>query len=58
VSDADKFNCNNAVTSPDVTLVTTWAKAAGLDVPIVNAPMGGAAGGRLARRYRAPAASA
>ncbi|KWX26026.1 2-nitropropane dioxygenase [Mycolicibacterium wolinskyi] len=31
-----------------MTLATTWSTAMGLDVPIVNAPMGGAAGGRLA----------
>lgn len=29
-------------------LNTIWSRALGLDVPIVNAPMGGAAGGRLA----------
>ncbi len=40
--------CNNAVTSLIVTLATTWSTAMRLDVPIVNAPMGGAAGGRLA----------
>ncbi|OKH70484.1 2-nitropropane dioxygenase, partial [Mycobacterium sp. SWH-M3] len=31
-----------------MTLATTWSTAMRLDVPIVNAPMGGAAGGRLA----------
>ncbi|MHC9291626.1 nitronate monooxygenase [Mycobacterium sp. LTG2003] len=31
-----------------MTLATSWSTAIGLDVPIVNAPMGGAAGGRLA----------
>ncbi|MGV0741439.1 NAD(P)H-dependent flavin oxidoreductase [Mycolicibacterium sp. XJ870] len=31
-----------------MSLATTWSTAMGLDVPIVNAPMGGAAGGRLA----------
>jgi nitronate monooxygenase len=31
-----------------VSLATTWSTAIGIDVPIVNAPMGGAAGGRLA----------
>lgn len=29
-------------------MATTWSRAMGLDVPILNAPMGGAAGGRLA----------
>ena len=29
-------------------LATPWSRAFGLDAPIVNAPMGGAAGGRLA----------
>ncbi len=29
-------------------LSTAWSEAAGLRVPIVNAPMGGVAGGRLA----------
>lgn len=29
-------------------LSTPWSRSIGLDVPIVNAPMGGAAGGRLA----------
>jgi nitronate monooxygenase len=29
-------------------LATTWSRSIGIDVPIVNAPMGGAAGGRLA----------
>jgi len=29
-------------------LATPWSRALGLDAPIVNAPMGGAAGGRLA----------
>jgi len=29
-------------------LSTPWSKATGLRVPIVNAPMGGVAGGRLA----------
>ena len=28
--------------------MTTWSRSIGIDVPIVNAPMGGAAGGRLA----------
>ena len=31
-----------------IELTTPWSKAMGLRVPIVNAPMGGAAGGRLA----------
>jgi len=31
-----------------VTLSTSWSRKLGLRVPIVNAPMGGAAGGRLA----------
>jgi nitronate monooxygenase len=31
-----------------VLLVTAWSKATGISVPIVNAPMGGAAGGLLA----------
>ncbi|MGV0813201.1 nitronate monooxygenase [Mycolicibacterium boenickei] len=31
-----------------VSLATTWSQSIGIDVPIVNAPMGGAAGGRLA----------
>ncbi|QRY42659.1 nitronate monooxygenase [Mycolicibacterium boenickei] len=31
-----------------VSLATTWSRSIGIDVPIVNAPMGGAAGGRLA----------
>ncbi|OKH66411.1 2-nitropropane dioxygenase [Mycobacterium sp. SWH-M5] len=31
-----------------MSLTTTWSKQMGIDVPIVNAPMGGAAGGRLA----------
>ena len=31
-----------------MTLSTPWSEAMGLRVPIVNAPMGGAAGGRLA----------
>lgn len=31
-----------------MTLATPWTRAMGLRVPIVNAPMGGAAGGRLA----------
>ncbi|WP_372494034.1 nitronate monooxygenase [Mycolicibacterium neoaurum] len=31
-----------------MSLVTTWSAAMGLRTPIVNAPMGGAAGGRLA----------
>lgn len=29
-------------------MATTWSRSIGIDVPIVNAPMGGAAGGRLA----------
>lgn len=29
-------------------MATTWSQSIGIDVPIVNAPMGGAAGGRLA----------
>ncbi|HXY27418.1 MAG TPA: nitronate monooxygenase [Acidimicrobiales bacterium] len=32
-----------------MTLSTPWARAMDLDVPVVNAPMGGIAGGRLAR---------
>ncbi|MGW0162650.1 nitronate monooxygenase [Mycobacterium sp. NPDC003323] len=31
-----------------MSLVTSWSESMGLRVPIVNAPMGGAAGGRLA----------
>ncbi|KHO23291.1 2-nitropropane dioxygenase [Mycolicibacterium setense] len=31
-----------------MSLATTWSRSIGIDVPIVNAPMGGAAGGRLA----------
>ena len=31
-----------------MTLSTPWSEAMGLRVPILNAPMGGAAGGRLA----------
>ncbi|MDF3337343.1 nitronate monooxygenase [Mycolicibacterium septicum] len=31
-----------------VSLATTWSQSIGIDVPIVNAPMGGAAGGRMA----------
>jgi nitronate monooxygenase len=31
-----------------VSLATTWSRSIGINVPIVNAPMGGAAGGRLA----------
>nr|WP_301333440.1 nitronate monooxygenase [Mycolicibacterium frederiksbergense] len=31
-----------------VSLATAWSTTVGIDVPIVNAPMGGAAGGRLA----------
>ncbi|WP_301121813.1 NAD(P)H-dependent flavin oxidoreductase [Mycolicibacterium fortuitum] len=31
-----------------VSLATTWSRSIGIQVPIVNAPMGGAAGGRLA----------
>lgn len=31
-----------------MSLVTTWSAAMGLTVPLLNAPMGGAAGGRLA----------
>ncbi|WP_082957677.1 nitronate monooxygenase family protein [Mycobacterium sp. E802] len=31
-----------------VSLATTWSRSMGINVPIVNAPMGGAAGGRLA----------
>ncbi|MBP2453782.1 nitronate monooxygenase [Mycolicibacterium lutetiense] len=31
-----------------MSLTTTWSRSMGIDVPIVNAPMGGAAGGRLA----------
>jgi nitronate monooxygenase len=30
------------------TLSTDWSRAMGLDAPIVNAPMGGVAGGALA----------
>lgn len=40
--------CNNDVTLQAVSLATTWSRSIGIDVPIVNAPMGGAAGGRLA----------
>ena len=32
----------------DVALSTPWSRGMGLRVPVVNAPMGGAAGGRLA----------
>ncbi|MCV7068274.1 nitronate monooxygenase [Mycolicibacterium farcinogenes] len=31
-----------------MSLATMWSRSVGIDVPIVNAPMGGAAGGRLA----------
>ncbi|OLT87773.1 nitronate monooxygenase [Mycobacterium syngnathidarum] len=31
-----------------MSLATTWSRSIGIDAPIVNAPMGGAAGGRLA----------
>ncbi|OMB95329.1 2-nitropropane dioxygenase [Mycobacterium sp. NS-7484] len=31
-----------------MSLATTWSRSMGINVPIVNAPMGGAAGGRLA----------
>ncbi|OBB02092.1 2-nitropropane dioxygenase [Mycolicibacterium fortuitum] len=31
-----------------MSLATTWSRSIGIEVPIVNAPMGGAAGGRLA----------
>ncbi|OBJ96209.1 2-nitropropane dioxygenase [Mycolicibacterium fortuitum] len=31
-----------------MSLATTWSRSIGIQVPIVNAPMGGAAGGRLA----------
>ncbi|MFV8053495.1 NAD(P)H-dependent flavin oxidoreductase [Mycobacterium sp. 48b] len=31
-----------------VSLATTWSRSIGINVPIVNAPMGGVAGGRLA----------
>ncbi|MCG7611014.1 2-nitropropane dioxygenase [Mycobacterium syngnathidarum] len=31
-----------------MSLATAWSRSIGIDVPIVNAPMGGAAGGRLA----------
>ncbi|MCA2209150.1 NAD(P)H-dependent flavin oxidoreductase [Nocardia rosealba] len=34
--------------TPDPVLSTAWSRSLGLRVPIVNAPMGGAAGGRLA----------
>ncbi len=34
--------------TPDDTLMTPWSRSLGLRVPVVNAPMGGAAGGRLA----------
>ncbi|MFD6449901.1 nitronate monooxygenase, partial [Nocardia sp. NPDC060220] len=35
------------------TLSTQWSRSLGLRVPLVNAPMGGAAGGRLAAAVRA-----
>ncbi|KHO27135.1 2-nitropropane dioxygenase [Mycolicibacterium setense] len=31
-----------------MSLATTWSRSIGIEVPVVNAPMGGAAGGRLA----------
>ncbi|WP_235682999.1 nitronate monooxygenase [Mycolicibacterium alvei] len=31
-----------------MSLATTWSRSIGIDAPIINAPMGGAAGGRLA----------
>ncbi len=34
---------------PELELSTPWSQDMGLRVPVVNAPMGGAAGGRLAR---------
>jgi nitronate monooxygenase len=40
--------CNNDVTWRVVKFLTAWAEELGIDVPIVNAPMGGTAGGRLA----------
>ena len=39
---------NDYVTCVIVSLATVWSTGMGIDVPIVNAPMGGAAGGRLA----------
>lgn len=38
----------STTSEPDPILSTTWSRALGLRVPVVNAPMGGAAGGRLA----------
>lgn len=43
-----RVHCNNDVTLQAVSLATTWSQSIGIEVPIVNAPMGGAAGGRLA----------
>jgi nitronate monooxygenase len=40
--------CNSDVTWRVVKPATAWSRRLGLDVPIVNAPMGGVAGGRLA----------
>nr|WP_264010165.1 nitronate monooxygenase [Mycolicibacterium flavescens] len=39
---------NKGVTSRSVPLSTPWSRRLGLSAPIVNAPMGGAAGGMLA----------
>lgn len=37
-------------------MATTWSRSIGIEVPIVNAPMGGAAGGRLAAAVSAAGA--
>ncbi|HEX2212826.1 MAG TPA: nitronate monooxygenase [Mycobacterium sp.] len=44
----DEPDGSKTVTSPPMALSTPWSRAMGIDVPIVNAPMGGAAGGALA----------
>ncbi|OBB11069.1 2-nitropropane dioxygenase [Mycolicibacterium setense] len=36
-----------------MSLATTWSRSIGIEVPVVNAPMGGAAGGRLAAEVSA-----
>ncbi|WP_082931873.1 nitronate monooxygenase [Mycolicibacterium setense] len=47
------MDCNNDVTWRVVSLATTWSRSIGIEVPVVNAPMGGAAGGRLAAEVSA-----
>lgn len=48
LSSADGLHGSNAVTSTVMSLTTPWCQTMGIEVPIVNAPMGGTAGGRLA----------